>query len=106
MVKSSSTTDSLGIDIDTFRKWIEFQFTREMNWSNKDLDHVKAIRTFDLSKDEELRECFKWKNTQPLLKQDHQHKRTKFNFLDDQLQIFKAYHFLKLNEEDLSQGFY
>ena len=32
--KPSSTRDILGMDIDTYRKWIEFQFTSEMNWSN------------------------------------------------------------------------
>ena len=32
-LKSSSTIDILGMDIDTYRKWIEFQMTPEMNWS-------------------------------------------------------------------------
>ena len=45
--------------------------TPEMNWSNIEIDHVKEICLFDISKDEELREAFNWKNTQPLLKQDH-----------------------------------
>ena len=63
--KSSSTRDILGIDIDLYRKWIEFQMTPEMNWSNIEIDHVKAICLFDVSKDEELREAFNWKNTQP-----------------------------------------
>ena len=63
MVKSSSTKDILGIDIDTYRKWIEWQFTPEMNWSNTEVDHVKPIRMFDVSKDEELKEVFSWKNT-------------------------------------------
>ena len=43
--------------------------TPEMNWSNVDIDHVKAICLFDASKDEELREVFNWRNTEPLLKQ-------------------------------------
>ena len=30
--KSSSTLDILGTDINLYRKWIEFQFTPEMNW--------------------------------------------------------------------------
>ena len=38
--KSSSTLDILGIDIETYKKWIEFQFTPEMNWSNIEIDHV------------------------------------------------------------------
>ena len=66
MVKSSSTKDILGKDIATYKKWIEFQMTPEMNWSNIGIDHVKVICMFDVSKDEELREAFPWKNTQPL----------------------------------------
>ena len=56
--KSSSTRDILGIDIDLFRKWIEFQMTPEMNWSNIEINHVKAFCMFVVSKDEELGEAF------------------------------------------------
>ena len=74
--------------------------TPEMNWTNIEIDHVKPIICmFDVSKDEELREAFYWKNTQPLFKHDHQKKGTKFDFLDYQLQFIKAYQFIKLNEE-------
>ena len=62
---------------------------------------------FDVSKDEELREAFCWRNTESLLKQDHRQKGTKFNFLDYQLQFIKAYQLIKLNEkgpnEDIHQ---
>ena len=60
------------MDNDLYRKWIEFQMTPEKNWSKIEIDHVKAICLFDLSKDEELKEAFDWKNTQTLLKKDHQ----------------------------------
>ena len=102
--KSSSTRDILGIDIDLYRKWIEYQMTPEMNWNNIEIDHVKAICLFDVSKDEEIREAFNWKNTQPLLIHDHQKKGTKFNFLDYQLQLIQVYQFIKLNEEGLNQN--
>ena len=95
---SSLTTDILGIDINLYRKWIEFQFTPEMKWENIEIDHVKPICLFDISDDEQLKEAFNWMNTQPLLKKDHQLKGTKFNFLDYQLQFIKAYQFLNLNE--------
>ena len=52
-----------------------------------------------MSKGEELKEAFSWKNSKPLVKQDHQLKGIKFNFLDYELQFIKAYQFLKLNEE-------
>ena len=80
--KSSPTKDNLGIDIDLCRKWIEWQMTSDMTWDNIEIDHVKRICLFDVSKDEELREAFNWKNTQPLLKEVHQQKGAKFNFLD------------------------
>ena len=67
--------------------------TPEMNWSNIEIDHVKAISLFDVSKDEELKKAFSWKNTQPPLKHDHQKKGTEFNFVDYQLQFIKTYQF-------------
>ena len=76
--------------------------TPDMTWDNFETDHVKAICRFDVSKEEELKEAFNWKNTQPLLKHKHQQKGTKINFLDYQLHIIKAYQFLKLNEEGLN----
>ena len=51
-IKLSSTSDILGIDIDLNRNWIEYQMTPERNLSNIEIDHVKAICLFDVSKDE------------------------------------------------------
>ena len=99
-LKSSSTKDILGIDISTYKRWIEFQMTPEMNWSNIEIDHVKPIWMFDVAKDEELKLAFSCKNTQPLLKKDHQQKGVKFNFLDYQLQFTKAYQLIKSNEQE------
>ena len=56
--KSSSTLDILGIDVETYRKWIDWQFTPEMNWRNIETDHVKPICMFNVSEDEELKEAF------------------------------------------------
>ena len=97
--KSFATRHILGLDIDLYRKWIQWQFTPEMNWTNIEIDQVKPSCLFHVSKDEELSEAFSWKNTQLLLKHDYQKKGTKNNFLDYQLQFIKAYQFLKLNEE-------
>ena len=97
--KSSSTKDILVIDIDLYRKWIEYQMSPEKTWYNIEIDHVKPICLFDVTEDEQLKEAFNWKNTQPLLKELHSQKGIKFNFLDYQLQFIKAYQFIKLNEE-------
>ena len=82
LTKQSSTKDILGIDNETYRKWFEWQMTPEMNWSDIEIDQVKPICMFDISEEEELRDAFSWKNTQLLLKEVHQQKGIKFNFLD------------------------
>ena len=79
--KPSSTLDILGNDIETYKKWIEWQMTPEMIWRNIELDHVKPICMFDISYDEQLKEAFNWRNTQPLIKEIHQKKGIKYNFL-------------------------
>ena len=104
-LKSSSTRENLGIDIDLYKKWIEYQMTPDINWSNIEIHHVKPICLFDVSEDEEIKEAFNWKNTQPLLNQDHQLKRIKFKFLDYQLQFIEAYQYLKVNEDGLIKIF-
>ena len=104
--KSSSTREKLGKDFETCRKWIEWRLTPEMNWSNIEVDHVKPICMFDVTKDEEITEAFAWKNTRALLKHDHQQNGTKFDFLDLQLQFIKAYQFIKLNEERFNENFH
>ena len=101
MTKRSSTKEILGIDIDIYRKWIEYQMTPDMTWDNIEIDHVRPISSFDISDDEQLKEAFNWRNTQPLLKEIHQKKGIKYNFLDYRLQFIKSYQFLKINEEGL-----
>ena len=83
-IKSSSTIEILSIDLITYKQWIEFQMTPEMNWSNIEIDHVKPICLFNISDDKEIKEAFSCKNTHSLLKQDDQPKGIKFNFLDYQ----------------------
>ena len=56
-----------------------------------EIDHVKSICLFNVSNDDGLTEAFFWRNTQPLLKEFHQQKGIKFNFLDYQVQFNKAY---------------
>ena len=38
---------------------------------------MKAICMFDVSDDEQVKEAFNWRITQPLLTKDHQQKETK-----------------------------
>ena len=62
--KSFSTREILGIDVETYKKWIEWQMTPELNWTTIELEHVKPICMFDVSKDEDLKQAYNWQNTQ------------------------------------------
>ena len=100
-VKTSSHKELLRINVDLHRRWIESQMSTEMNSRNIHFDHVKPIVSFDISKDEELRENFPCKNTQAIIKTDNLPKSRKVDLLDYWLQFSKAYQFIRLNEEGI-----
>ena len=83
-IKSSSTINIVGLDFDTYKRWIESQLTPELNCLNTVIHHVRPISSFDVSNNDELRGAFNWKNTQPLMKQIHQQKdfKTKSHIID------------------------
>ena len=66
---------------------------------------MKPTCLFDVSKDEELREAFKCRNTQTLLKKDKIQMGRKYKMLDYSLQFVRVYNFIKLNEEVLIKTF-
>ena len=66
-VKLSSSNEFLGFDIDTYKRWIEHQFTMEKKWSIIEIDHVKPIRLKSVCSVEKLKEALNWINDQPLI---------------------------------------
>ena len=77
--------------------------TSDMTWDIIEIDHVRPFCMFDRSIEEEIKDAFNWKNTQPLLKYVHQQKGIKYNFLDYQIQFIKAFQFIKLNDERFNE---
>lgn len=69
-IKKTRTLKYLGCDFEFFKEWLEYQFDDKMNWENYGsywhMDHVKPCNSYDLSKDEDINECFNWKNYRPL----------------------------------------
>lgn len=55
-----------GLDIKTFREWIEIQFDAILNWTNFStqwqFDHIIPVAYFDLRKEEDLRLCWNFTN--------------------------------------------
>lgn len=75
-VKAASTVELLGCSTETLRLHLESQFTDGMSWENYGktgwhIDHIKPCAFFDLTIDEQQRECFHYTNLQPLWAEDN-----------------------------------
>ena len=80
--KSDHTLALCGCDIKTLIVHIESKFLSGMTWDNYGkygwhIDHIKPCAAFDLTKPEEQRSCFNYKNLQPLWGVDN-HKKNSF----------------------------
>ncbi len=55
-----------GLDIENIREWFEYQFTKDLDWSNFaknwQFDHIIPVTCFDHSVEEELRLCWNFTN--------------------------------------------
>ena len=56
--KSCSILELFVIDIETYRRWIDWQMTPEMIKTNIEIDHVKPTYLSDVTKDDDLKEGF------------------------------------------------
>lgn len=76
--KNDLTSSYLGTNIDIIKKWLESNFTHEVNWDNYGsfwhIDHVFPINKFDLEDSENIAICFNWKNLYPLNAFDNKSK--------------------------------
>lgn len=71
----------LGCTSEEFENHIKSQFKENMcfeNYGDWELDHIKPLSKFDLTKENNIRECFHYTNIQPLWKIEN---RKKFNKL-------------------------
>jgi hypothetical protein len=76
---------TFGIDRDGLRAHLESNFQEDMNWHNRginrtekrcwQIDHKLGCNQFDLSKEEDRKICFNYKNFQPLWWEDNIRKR-------------------------------
>jgi hypothetical protein len=76
--KFNTSLKLLGCNIETWINHLESQFKSDMTWDNWgekwQIDHIKPISLFDLSKKEQQLEAFYYKNTQPLYTIENQKK--------------------------------
>ena len=82
-IKSEGTMELLGCTIDFFKEYFQSLFTEGMTWEkymagDVVIDHIKPCKLFDLTKPEEQRACFSYKNLQPLWEVDNLRKGIKY----------------------------
>ena len=79
----SSSLMYLGVTLDYFHKWIEYQFDENMTWENQgtywDIDHVMPCSIFNLENDDDVKKCFNWKNLRPCEKKENYKKNNKID---------------------------
>lgn len=68
--KTARSGELVGCQWSELRMWLEFQFQDGMTWENYGpiwhVDHIKPCASFDLSDPKQQKECFNYKNLQPL----------------------------------------
>lgn len=64
--KSAFYAPFFGLDINSFRKWIELQFDEDINWDNFSLvwqfDHIVPVAYFDFDNEDDLKLCWNFVN--------------------------------------------
>lgn len=98
--KTNSAIELLGMDVETFCDWIEFQFESGMSWDNygKDtwhIDHVLPVSRFDLANEAHQRVCFHWSNMRPLSAKANNTKRAQITLHDYFNNFVSAHRFIQ-----------
>ena len=82
--KSGRTIELLGTTVEHLRQHLESQFLPGMTWDNHgkgegkwEVDHIVPCASFNLSEEEQQRQCCHWTNLQPLWWKDNNAKRAK-----------------------------
>jgi hypothetical protein len=81
--KDAVTTQLLGCDWGVVKQHLEEQFKEGMCWENHGrrgwhIDHIRPCASFDLTDPEQQKECFNYKNLQPLWEEDNLKKGSKY----------------------------
>jgi hypothetical protein len=83
--RSTSAFDLLGCSIEFFMEYLEDQFQKGMSWDNWTthgwhIDHIIPCAAFDLTNEQQQRECFHYTNLQPLWAKENWKKGSSLYF--------------------------
>ena len=80
--KLDETISLLGCSIEKAKQHIEQQFIKGMSWANYGkwhIDHIRPCASFDLTNEEQQKQCFNYTNLQPLWATDNLKKSSIYN---------------------------
>ena len=75
--KVGSAVNDIGCPITEFKSYLESKFKEGMSWENYgkwEIDHIKPLSSFDLTKRDEFVQAAHFSNLQPLWKKENQEK--------------------------------
>jgi len=75
--KDNKTMSYLGCSHSFLKKWFQFLFLEGMSWDNIGewhIDHVIPCASYDLTKEEDITQCFSWKNIRPCWQKENLEK--------------------------------
>lgn len=90
VIKTESTFDLIGCSAPELKQFIESKFLEGMTWDNygsdRDgtvekfwhIDHIKPVAVFDLTDEDQRKQCFHFNNLQPLWAKDNWKKGKKY----------------------------
>ncbi len=95
--KNTTTMNYIGCNIQYFREWLEFNFTKDMNWGNYaslwSIDHIIPVCKFNLSNEDEKLQCWNWSNMMPVTVKYNSSKKNinmdQIKYVMEQLEKFK-----------------
>lgn len=83
--KCSSTKELIGCSIEFLLRHLESLWSPGMSWDNYGfgddkwhIDHIRPCASFDFSDPNQQKECFNWKNLQPLWQTENLQKSSKY----------------------------
>ena len=78
--------DYIGCNLGFFRTHIEEQFTAGMTWENQGewhIDHVRCCDSFAFEDENDIYNCFNWRNLQPMWAPENESKSNKYDVIED-----------------------
>ena len=87
----NKTLDFIGSNIQHLNRWLEYNFTNQMNWNNYgeywNIDHIIPCAKFDLTKEEDKFLCWNWTNLCPMIAKENSSKKNNIN--QEQINYYK-----------------